>query len=129
MTTELWVTPLVMLPGVALLVLSTSVRYGQIHEEFHRFESKGALPVDAPGHLLQRATLFRNALVSLYSAVCCFALGSLSGGLAALVQSELHTPVLVLTAIGVAAVAYAAAQLIRESLQSLEVIRAHIERK
>ncbi len=35
MDTVAWLTPLVLLPGVALLVLSTSARYGQIHQEFH----------------------------------------------------------------------------------------------
>ena len=30
-----WLTPLVLLPGVAMLVMSTSARYGQIHQEFH----------------------------------------------------------------------------------------------
>ena len=30
--------PLVLLPGVALLVLSTSARYAQLHGEFHHLE-------------------------------------------------------------------------------------------
>ena len=32
----LWLTPLVLLPGVAILLISTSARYGEIHAEFHR---------------------------------------------------------------------------------------------
>jgi hypothetical protein len=35
--TELWLTPLILLPGVALLIMSTSVRFGQVHDEFHVF--------------------------------------------------------------------------------------------
>lgn len=35
-TTEVWLTPLILLPGVALLTVSTSARFGQIQAEFHR---------------------------------------------------------------------------------------------
>ncbi len=30
-----WLTPLLLFPGAALLVLSTAQRYGQLHEELH----------------------------------------------------------------------------------------------
>ena len=30
----LWLTPLILLPGVALLIMSTSARYGQVHADF-----------------------------------------------------------------------------------------------
>ncbi|MGB5364820.1 MAG: hypothetical protein WBN14_01035 [Polyangiales bacterium] len=32
----LWVAPLLLLPGVGLLVMSTAARFGQIHEEIER---------------------------------------------------------------------------------------------
>ncbi len=32
----LWAAPLLLLPGVALMVLSTSTRFGLLHDEFHR---------------------------------------------------------------------------------------------
>lgn len=71
------VTPLVLLPGVALLVISTSTRYAQLHEEFHRLlVSTEPTTVDLARHLLARARLFRNALIALYTSVCLFALGS-----------------------------------------------------
>ena len=34
--TEVWLTPLLLLPGVALLIVSTSHRFAQLHSEFHR---------------------------------------------------------------------------------------------
>lgn len=108
-----------MLPGVALLVLSTSIRFGQVHEEIHRFEGR------VPEHLILRATLFRNALVSLYAGVCCFAVASLVGGVGAVLDFEPSGAVLGLTGAGVAALAYAALTLVRESTRLLEVIRSH----
>ncbi len=32
---ELWLTPLIILAGVALLIVATSVRYLQLHNEVH----------------------------------------------------------------------------------------------
>jgi len=37
---EIWLTPLLLLPGVALLIMSTSARYGQIHAELHHLIEK-----------------------------------------------------------------------------------------
>ena len=34
-STEVWLTPIILLPGVALLIVSTSARIGQIHSEVH----------------------------------------------------------------------------------------------
>lgn len=125
MESEIWITPLVMLPGVALLVMSTSIRYGQIHQEFHHFQENDVTPDEAPGMLLRRAVLFRNALVALYVAICLLALASLGGGVASLWEGDAHIPVVGLTAAAVATVAYAAVALVRESLRSLDVIRSH----
>ena len=33
---SLWISPLLLLPGVALLVLSAANRFGQLHDEFRR---------------------------------------------------------------------------------------------
>lgn len=30
-----WITPLLLMPGVALLILSTAVRYNRLHDEVH----------------------------------------------------------------------------------------------
>ena len=124
---EIWLTPLILLPGVAMLVLSTSVRYARIHDEFH-----AALHGDAPrmsgvlDRLLHRATLFRNALVCLYASVVLFTSASLAGALIGL-WAELPVRVVVLTmaSMGILGVVAAAALLVRESFESLEVIRDH----
>jgi hypothetical protein len=124
---EIWLTPLILLPGVAMLVLSTSVRYARIHDEFH-----AALHGDAPhessvlDRLIHRATLFRNALVCLYASVVLFTSASLAGALIALwAELPVQAVVLTLASIGILGVVAAAGLLVRESFESLEVIRDH----
>ena len=126
--TGLWLTPLVLLPGVALLVLSTSIRYGQIHEEFHHLlEMKGEAARATGERLWARAHLFRDALVGLYVSTCLLALGAMLGGLASLWFARSDIVVVVLTILGVAAVIYSSIQLIRESSLSLNIVKRHMD--
>ena len=123
-----WLTPLVLLPGVAMLVMSTSARYGQIHQEFHHLVAENVQREDPhASSLLHQATLFRNALVVLYASVASLALGSMVGGLASLLSAESVWLVQGLTVLGVLALVYSAVQLVRESVLSLHVLRRHRE--
>lgn len=125
-TTEVWLTPLILLPGVALLIVSTSARFEQLHSEFH-------LLLDHPSdhakilsrNLFRRSRLFRDALASLYVSVALFSLGSLIG---AFVHFFWPTAVWIVggfTLVGTGCVVFAAVQLVRESLICLEVIEVH----
>lgn len=121
--TELWLTPLILLPGVALLIMSTSARFWQIHEEFHRLLER---PDDhakiVSRQLLRRGILFRNALLCLYASVGLFSIGSLLGGFINLWMPRLLWLVGGVTLIGIAALVFASVQLIRESLVCMNVI-------
>ena len=125
-STEVWLTPLILLPGVALLIMSTSARFGQVQAEFHRLldypDAHGKI---LAGHLLKRSALFRNALVALYASVSLFALGSLLGGVVNLWRPESLWVVGGLTILGIGCIVYASIELVRESLLCLEVIRDH----
>jgi hypothetical protein len=121
--TELWLTPLILLPGVALLIMSTSARLWQIHEEFHRL-------LDHPDdhakiiarQLVRRGALFRDALVCLYASVGLFSIASLLGGFINLLLPHLLWLVGGITLVGIAMLVFAAAQLIRESFICMNVI-------
>jgi hypothetical protein len=122
----MWATPLVLLPGVALLVLSTSIRFGQLHEEIHQLgEQPSERLSQSAAHLLLRARLFRNALVSLYVSVSLLAAASLLGGIINVWWGQGKWVLLVLTALGVAGLLVAAVLLIRESWALVDVIRDH----
>ncbi len=79
-STGLWAAPLLLIPGVGLLVLSTSARFGQLHQELHRQLSEGH--PGAVKHLCRRARLLHSALVSLYVSIAVLAISSLLGTLA-----------------------------------------------
>lgn len=125
-------TPLLMLPGVALLILSTSARYAQVHAEFHHLEgaSHGAESSLTLHRLMRRAHLFRAALVGLYCAVCGLALASLVGGvfIAFAIQDRALVPIVALTSLSVACILFSALQLVRESTHSLHIIRDHYQK-
>ncbi len=123
-TTEIWLTPLILLPGVALLTVSTAHRFGQLQAEFHRLldhpDSRAQIVARS---LARRARLHRDALASLYASVGLMALGSLLGGVVNLWRPESLWLVGGLTIAGIACLVFSAAQLFRESITSLQVIR------
>lgn len=127
-TTEFWLTPLILLPGVALLIASTSSRFSQIHTEFHHLlDHQDSHARIVSRNLLQRSRLFRDALVSLYASVALFSLGSLLGGVVNLWRPESLWFVGGLTIVGIGCVVFASVQLVRESLVCLQVIQDHYD--
>ncbi len=108
--------------------MSTSIRYGRIHDEFHHLlEYKGSLPHTPAHKLLKRSRLFKNALVSLYLSFGLFSLASLLGSLT--VQwnevSEKNRDDFDLP--GYLIIVFASYELIRESLLSWDIIKEHSE--
>ncbi len=120
-----WVTPLLLLPGVALLVMSTQARYGQLHEEMHRLlEHRHHDETLAPG-LIRRGRLFKNALVCLYAACAVFGMGALLGGLADRIHLMAELVAYPLTMIGALLLVAASAMLVREASLSLLILEYH----
>lgn len=122
-TTDLWLTPLILLPGVALLIVSTAARFSALQDEFHFLmeHSERRAQITARG-LVRRARFYRNALVCLYSAVALFSVGSLVGGVLNVWLPEHLWLVAALTILGIGAVVVGAAYLLRESLLSMQVV-------
>lgn len=127
-STEVWLTPLILLPGVALLIVSTSARFGQLHTEFHRLlDHPDAHARILSQHLLKRSALFRDALLALYASVGLFAIGSLLGGVVNLWRPDSLWVVGTATMFGICCITYASVQLMRETLLCLSVLKDHRE--
>ena len=124
---SLWISPLLILPGVALLILSTSARFNRLHDEIDQI-LYGQRGVDVPmvDGLLRRGRLFRNALISLYVAVALLALAGLTGMVAMRFERLAAWLPAALTGFAVGAVVYSALLLIRESRLSLGIIESHV---
>lgn len=128
-STELWLTPLILLPGVALLIMSTAARFGQVQEELHHLLSHPDHQARIICHgLVKRAAFYRNALASLYTSVGLFSLGSLLGGVVNFWQPKSLWVVGGLTILGISCIVYASIQLLRESMLSLQVIEDQRQR-
>lgn len=122
-----WLSPLLLLPGTALLILSTAARFTSLHDEIHLLLKEKATGMDKEGcELLQRAKMFRNALIFLYSAVVLFALGGLSGGLTSFWPSLSRQILLLMTVPGILCLLLASLFLLKESTIMLKVIRSHV---
>jgi hypothetical protein len=123
-----WLFPLILLPGVALIVMSTSARYAQIHDEIHHIlEEQETISLMYCTHLRKRATMFRNALVALYISVGAFAVGSIIGALMEFAGGPSTATVGIFALLGTLCLLYASAELILESMLSLRVIEHHLD--
>jgi len=122
----LWLTPLILLPGVALLILSTSGRFNRLHDEMHALLEHENLGSDQiVHHLMRRAHMFRNTMVALYVCVGLFALGSLLGVMLFQWPDLSKWVVIGLLAPGIACLCFAAFVLMCESALSLDIIKEH----
>ena len=128
---ELWLTPLLLLPGVALVIVSTSARYQRLHEELHHlFDDTGEPDEDLSREALRlnvRAGYFCSALVSLYVASALLSLAALVGGLTRTWAGLSYWSLVVLFCAAIATVLYALIQLIREARQSLAILQYHTD--
>lgn len=118
-----WATPLLLLPGVALLILSTATRFNRLHDEVHHTLHGAPGDGAVASVLLRRARLFRNALVELYLSVTLLGLSSV----AALARAFLGVgPGAVLSTLAVLALLHASLQLAREATLALHVVQDHV---
>lgn len=125
-----WLAPLLLLPGVALMLVSTAARSGQVHDELHHWlthDPRVKLPAGVVEHMRQRSRLFRTALLCLYLTVCLLALGGVLGLVTGSAPDLSVALIAIFSGVGILTLIAAAASLARETLLSLEVIEAHLE--
>ena len=120
-----WVTPLLLMPGVGLLVMSTQARYGLLHAELHRLIEHHPSDDTLARTLILRGRLFRNALVCLYGACAVFGLGALLGGVAEQNHVMAERVALPLTLVGTLLLVAASAILVWEASLSFKILEYH----
>ncbi len=123
---ELWLMPLILLPGIALLILSTSTRYSRIHDELHHLLHSSDKAKNISGNILiQRAVLFRNSLILLYFCVVVFAITALCGGVMSTLGIQNNIILIALFLVGIVSLIIASVFLVKETFLSLEIIKKH----
>lgn len=124
----IWLTPLLFMPGVALLILSTSARYSALHQEMHHFEHQG--DQEMLQHLFGRGRQLRNALLCFYIGVTLLLIAALVGGVLWMLDNEKSAlwSLSLIACCAILAVVTGTMILVRESWQSLVVLRNHLEK-
>ena len=119
--------PLTYIPGVALLIISTTQRFTEVNKTIHDFSAEECkLKTERVRQELRRAHLFRNSLLGLYLGIAFFSLGSLVAFLVTNMGIETSKKVLeVATVLGVACIVIAVSKLALESILSLDIIKRH----
>ena len=105
--------PVILIPGVGLLILSTTARIGQL---------QGATGGPDPDSLLRRARRFHIALIALYVAVLVLAISSIGGGLIFLLDRPPHGFVTATVCLAVLAVLVAVATLLTECRLAMRML-------
>ncbi|MFA6109238.1 MAG: DUF2721 domain-containing protein [Candidatus Latescibacterota bacterium] len=118
----LWLIPLILLPGVGLLVMSTSSRCAQVQAESAGIARDPAGSRIESELLRRRSGLCRDILISLYVGVGLLACAVLVGGLASQWLQPYAWLAVVLTGAAVASLVYAVFLLIRESLLAMDLV-------
>ena len=121
---DIWLTPVIILPGVCLLLISTAARAGQLHNEFRQLTKEKNKPsAFLVQSLFTRAQRFRNALAGLYLSAALFCLASLLYALIKMVSMSGFWFILLLSFFGLLSLIFAAFELFRESLISLDLVQ------
>jgi hypothetical protein len=118
-------TPLLLLPGAALMLVSTSPRYEALHAEIHHLMAEGAAGAMCVPHVLRRARLLRTAMVLLYCACASFSASGLAAGVTVWLSGAAHPAAWALGGAGVLCVVLASVELVRESIVSMGIIEDH----
>jgi hypothetical protein len=127
-TIGFWISPLLLLHGAGLLVMSTSQRFNRLHDEIHHLlNDKSEMNKETYLHLLRPANYFKNALVLLYISISLFATAGLVGGITSGLTNFSFYVTVALTIIGIFCLAAASILLIKESTLSLQIMKIHLK--
>ncbi len=123
----LWLSPLLLIPGIGMLVSSTSARFSQIHNEIHHLmNNQNEHTEEILNHLFKRSKMFRNALICLYCAIGILVVSGLIGGIMSAYEAD-KTWIIILTCAGIIFLFVATVILILESFLSLKIIEEHVK--
>ena len=124
----IWLIPLSLIPGIAILIVSTSLKNNQARKEILKLitEKKDSERKSRMINNLKRHLYFRNAFISFYISIVFLVLASLIGTLADKI-TNLKLLTMILICLAALCVVYSAIQLILESLIATRVVKESVE--
>ena len=121
-----WIAPLLLIPGVGLLLVSSSARFEALHIEIHDLLHDSSLEAPAcAGHVLGRARTLQFAMTTLYIAVMLLSSAGLLGALANWGYEIFYGFAWLCTTLAVFSIFLASILLIRDSVTSFRIINEH----
>ena len=123
---DLWLAPLILLPGIGLLILSTAARFGQLQSQLIQLNRRPSPESNRLGHsLYKRGRCFRKALSGFYLSGVAFTLSSTINGLNTILPFEVPLGgIIAVSFVGFAALLIGSGYLVRESFTSVDVVDA-----
>lgn len=124
----LWLIPLTLIPGIAILLVSTSLRNNQARSEILKLiaEKKDSERKSRTIDNLKRQLYFRNAFISFYISIVFLVLASILGTLPNTI-TNLNLLTMILICLAALCLVYASIQLISESLIATRLIKESVE--
>ena len=123
-----WILPVTIIPGVGMLILSTSARYIAVNNEV-RMLVKEIKPhhKELASQVFRRARCLQQALFALYATITLFVL---TGLLVAFFKDSVRAINLdrLLMLLGVCCLAFASMHLVIESFTSLDIIKSNLKK-
>jgi len=119
--------PLTYIPGIALLIISTSSRYIHLSDNISRYTPEQCrVQAEKVKQELRRAHLFRNSLIGFYLSIVFFSLGSLVAFLTNSWGIETSKTILeTASIIGVGLIVFSVISLSYESILTLNILKRH----
>ena len=133
---NIWLAPLILLPGIGLMIMSTAARFGQLQtqivglsKQIQNSAGESMATMDLAKSLRFRGHLFRIALLCFYLSAGMFTLASTLNGINGLLPVQLPVSVVVFTTVlGFIALLVAGVALFIESFSATDIADAHYTR-
>ena len=120
---ENWVIPLTLLPGIGMIIMSTSNLSTAISQEISSLIHEQAEDTHLIEQKISQMSLLNVALVALYIGTASFALTGLIGGVSAIQHLMVHDSVTIFLVIGIGCLLVATIFLITFSIRAVKIKR------
>ena len=120
---ENWVIPLTLLPGIGMMIMSTTNLSAALSQEINGFIHEPDQDTQLIERKISQLSLLNVALVALYVGTASFALTGLIGGVSAIQHLMIHESATVFLVIGIGCLLLATIFLITFSIRAVKIKR------
>lgn len=120
---ETWVIPLTLLPGIGMMIMSTTNLSTAISQEISNFIHEPEQDTHLIERKISQKSLLNVALVALYIGTASFALTGLIGGLSTIQHLMVHESATLFLVVGIGCLLLATIFLITFSIRAVKIKR------